>query len=242
VFVFLAVTFASSFVLFGVGTGFGGLNDIIQSNQGGRGGPSASDARDRIKENPKDAQAYRDLSTALQNDGKMSESTTPLAKYVALRPTDVDAQRELAGLYLRQAGIYRTQAQLAQAALQDAVPGQLFQPPTTSKIGQALQSDPLTQALSTQYNDALNKSYSAMQENYTKAVGVYKKLAKTDAARRDPSLQFELAQTAELAGDTKTAIAAYKAFLKLSPEDPNAGAIKDRIKQLQAGLSATPGG
>jgi len=242
VFVFLAITFASSFVLFGVGTGFGGLNDILQSNQGSAGGPSVGDARDRIRENPKDAQAYRDLSTALQNDGKSNESITPLAKYVQLRPGDIDAKRELAGLYLREAEIYRTQAQAAQIALQDAVPGQLFQPPSTSKIGQALQSDPVTNALSTQYNDALNKAYSSMQQNYTKAVGVYKQLAKTEAARRDPSVQFELAQTAELAGDTKTAIAAYKAFLKLAPEDPSAPAVKDRVKQLQAGLSATPGG
>ena len=61
-FVFLAITFASSFVLFGVGTGFGGLQDILLQNNGVAGGPSESSARDRIAENPKDAQAYRDLA------------------------------------------------------------------------------------------------------------------------------------------------------------------------------------
>jgi tetratricopeptide (TPR) repeat protein len=242
VFVFLAVTFASSFVLFGVGTGFGGLQDILQQNQGTAGGPSEGTARDRIKENPSDAQAYRDLSTALQNNGKLQESIAPLAKYVSMRAGDDDAQRELAGLYLREAEIYRGETQAASAALQEAVPGQLFQPSTTSKIGQALANDPITSAISTKYNEALNKAYAKTQENYAKAVGVYKDLAKTGAGRRDPSVQFELAQTAELAGDTTTAIAAYKRFLKLSPEDPSASAVKDRVKLLESQVSGVPGG
>ena len=44
---------------------------------------------------------------------------------------------------------------------------------------------------------------------------------------------FALAQTAEQASDTKTAVAAYKRFLKLTPEDPTAPAIRQRIKQLK---------
>jgi tetratricopeptide (TPR) repeat protein len=242
VFVFLAVTFAASFVLFGVGTGFGGLQDILQQNQGVASGPSASKARDRIKDNPRDAQAYRDLSTALQNDGKLNESITPLAKYVELSPTDTDAKRELAGLYLREAEIHRAETQAASVALQEAVPGQLFQPPSTSKIGQALANDPIATAISAKYNEALNQAYAKTQENYTKAVGVYKQLANTGAGQRDPSVQFELAQTAELAGDTATAIAAYKRFLKLSPEDPSASAVKDRVKLLESQVSGVPGG
>jgi tetratricopeptide (TPR) repeat protein len=229
-------------VLFGVGTGFGGLQDILQQNQGVRSGPSASKARERIQKNPRDAQAYRDLSTALQNDGKLGESITPLARYVVLRPTDADAKTELAGLYLREAEIYRNEAQVASAALQEAVPGQLFLPPSTSKLGQALANDPISTAISSKYNDALNKAYAKTQDNYTKAVGVYKQLAESEAGRRDSSVQFQLAQTAELAGDTKTAVAAYKRFLKLAPEDPSAAAVKDRVKQLQSQVSQLPGG
>jgi tetratricopeptide (TPR) repeat protein len=229
-------------VLFGVGTGFGGLQDILQQNQGVRSGPSASKSRDRLKANPNDAQAYRDLSTALQNDGKLADSVAPLAKYVVLRPGDADAKRELAGLYLREAEIYRAETQTASAALQDAVPGQLFQPSTTSKIGQALATDPISSAISAKYNDALNKAYSKTQENYTNAVSLYRQLANTASGKRDPAVQFELAQTAELAGDATTAIAAYKRFLKLSPEDPSASAVKDRVKLLESQVSASPGG
>ena len=87
VFVFLAITFTASFVLFGVGTGFGGLQDILLQNNGVAGGPSESDARERIAANPKDAQAYRDLATALQNQQKSEESIAPLAKYVELEPS-----------------------------------------------------------------------------------------------------------------------------------------------------------
>jgi len=238
--VFLAVTFASSFVLFGVGTGFGGLQDIINQSGGSNGGPSASSARERIEKNPKDAQAYHDLSTALQNDGKIEEAIPPLTTYVRREPADLDGQRELAGLHLREAEIFRAQAIAAQTALAEALPGQTFQPPSSSKIGQALSNDPISNALSTEYNAALNKAFTAMQGHYTKAVGVYRKMAARQP--RDSSLQFELAQTAELGGDTKTAIAAYKRFLALAPEDQSAPAVKARIKQLQAQVAAGTGG
>jgi predicted TPR repeat methyltransferase len=47
-------------------------------------------------------------------------------------------------------------------------------------------------------------------------------------------VQFQLAQAGEAASDTATAIAAYKAFLKLAPDDPTAPAIRARLKQLGA--------
>ena len=52
VFVLLAIVFASSFVLFGVGTGFGGLQDILLQERATGGGPSENDSRDEIKEQP----------------------------------------------------------------------------------------------------------------------------------------------------------------------------------------------
>jgi cytochrome c-type biogenesis protein CcmH/NrfG len=50
---------------------------------------------------------------------------------------------------------------------------------------------------------------------------------------KDPSVQFQLAQTAEQAQDTKTAVAAYKTFLKLAPEDPLAAPVRQRVKQME---------
>jgi regulator of sirC expression with transglutaminase-like and TPR domain len=239
-FVFLAVTFAASFVLFGVGTGFGGLQDILVQNQGVAGGPSENSAREQIAENPKDAQAYRDLATALQNQQKPEESIAPLAKYVELKPSDVDSQRELAALYLQQGSKYRTEAQLAQIGLQNDVPGTIFKPSSTSKIGQALSTDPITEALSSRYNTALNEAFSKMTTAFTNAVAAYKVVAK--AQPNDSAIQFELAQTAEAANDLPTAIAAYKRFLKLAPEDQSAPAVKEHIKQLEASIAPAPEG
>ncbi|MEP7335234.1 MAG: hypothetical protein ABI717_05575 [Actinomycetota bacterium] len=240
VFVFLAITFASSFVLFGVGTGFGGLQDILVKNNGVAGGPSENNARDRIAENPKDAQAYRDLATALQNQQKPEESIAPLAKYVALEPTDIDSQRELAALYLQQADQYRTQAQLAQLGLQNDVPGAVFQPSSTSKIGSALATDPINDALSSRHNAALNTAFTRMTEALTNAVAAYKIVGA--AQPNDSAIQFELAQTAETANDLPTAIAAYKRFLKLAPEDQSAPAVKERIALLEERLAPAPEG
>ena len=58
----------------------------------------------------------------------------------------------------------------------------------------------------------------------------------------DASTQIALAQTAENAGDTTTALAAYKKFLKLAPDDSLAPAVKQRIKSLKSQPTATTGG
>ena len=240
VFLFLAIAFAASFVLFGVGTGFGGLQDIILQERVAGGGPSESDARERTERNPRDAQAWRDLATALQNQGKTEESLQPLARYAELRPTDVDAQRELASLYLQQADQYRQQALAAQLALQNEVPGSTFQPPSSSKIGQGLSGDPITDALSAKHNAALSQAYQRMSGAYTNALAAYQKVA--EASPNDAAVQFELAQTAEAAGRLDTAIAAYKRFLKLAPEDQTASAVQARIKELEASQAQGSGG
>lgn len=239
-FVFLAVAFAGSFVLFGVGTGFGGLQDILLQEQATGGGPSEKEAREAIAKNPNDAQAYHDLSTALQGKGEFDAAIPPLAKYVQMRGTDVDAKRELAGLYLRKAERHRLDAQIAQVHLQNEAPGQTFQPPSDSKIGQALQPDAITAAVAAKYNEQLNAAVTSMQTAYTSAVNVYKQIVK--ASPNDPSTQLELAQTAEAANDLTTAIGAYREFVKLAPDDQSAPAVRDRIKQLEAAGVSTVGG
>ena len=62
-----------------------GVADIIGVGGGGAGQPSVDDARERLAENPDDAQALRDLATALQTDGQADEAIVPLEQYVALR-------------------------------------------------------------------------------------------------------------------------------------------------------------
>jgi predicted TPR repeat methyltransferase len=44
--------------------------------------------------------------------------------------------------------------------------------------------------------------------------------------------QFQLAQAAQTAGDTSTAVAAYKRYLKLIPNGSTAAQVRALIKQL----------
>ena len=239
IFAIIAILFILSTILLGVGTGFGGLQDIL-AGQSAPGGVSADEAREAIRKNPNDAEAYRDLSSALQADAKLDEAVPPLARYVRLSPNDTDARRELAGLYLRQADQWRTRAQIAQIQIQTEAPGLTFQAPPSSKIGQALSNDPLTAAATNTWNTQLNEALTKMQTAYTNAVGVYRQLARAEP--QDATVQFELAQAAEAANDIPTAIAAYEKFVELAPEDQSAAAVRERIKQLEAAVPAGSGG
>src|SRR5215467_7119877 len=112
-FLFLALVFALGFVGFGVGAGGVGFGDILKGS-GGSGVPSVSGAQKRVDENPNDAQAYRDLATAYEAKNDTTNAVGALENYTRLKPRNVDALRELAGLYLRQASDAQQSAQNAQ--------------------------------------------------------------------------------------------------------------------------------
>ena len=114
-FLFLAIVFALGFVGFGVGAGGVGFGDVIRDAAGGGGTPSVSDAEKRVLDNPKDAQAFKDLSTAQQAAGNTDGAIEALQNYVQLRPKNTDVLRELAALYLQQASVAQERAQILQA-------------------------------------------------------------------------------------------------------------------------------
>src|SRR5262245_4588140 len=113
-FLLLALVFALGFVGFGVGAGGIGFGDILKGGGGSSGAPSVSEAQKRVNEDPKDAQAFRDLSTALQTEGKTDDAIEALQNYVQLRPKNAEALRELSGLYLAQASAAQQRVQEAQ--------------------------------------------------------------------------------------------------------------------------------
>jgi tetratricopeptide (TPR) repeat protein len=226
-FVFLALSFAIGFVFFnigGAGPG-GGIGDLLQ-NAGAPSGPSVGEAQDRIEEKPNDPQGYRDLATAFQRRGDSDQAIAPLARYVELRPRDVDALQELAALYLRRADVYRAEAEAAQAEAQAALGGSAFDPSPT--------------AITQEVNERLNRAYSKLQENFRLAVGAYLQIARLRP--QDANVQSQLAQTAQVAGETEVALAAYRRFLKLAPDDPTAPAVRREIKALERQTAATGGG
>lgn len=247
-FVALALVFAGGFVFFGVGSGSTGIGGGGHGGNGGglfdfiRGGPrglaSVKKAEKQIRERPQDPNGYRALSTALQAAGKDTEAVAPLATYTKLRPSDLDALSQLGVLYLTAATRYRDQARVAQFEAQSVPSSSLFSPDPTSRLGQALPRDPVSDALSARASTNVNDAFGRMQRAFSDAVGVYKKITALEPA--DPTAELELANTAQSAGDTQTAIAAYKAFLKLAPNDPNAPAVKQQLALLQPAPATKP--
>jgi len=239
-FVFLAIALGGGFVIFGVGAGGTGVGDLFRGNGGASGNtPSISSATKKTQEHPKDVQAWRDLSTALQTDGKTDEAITAQKRVVALVPKNPDALRELAGLYVTQATSKQQQAQLLQVAAAYAggasqnFPGQLESP-----TNQPLVDDKIGATVNSQSSADVQKLVVEATTASSSAVAAYKKIVKLQPT--DPNVQLELAQTAQQAGDTATAIAAYTKFLKLAPDDPTASIVKTQLKQLKQG-SATSG-
>ncbi len=236
VFLFLAVAFALGFVGFGVGAGGVGIGDAFRGAAGDSGIPSVSDARDRVNENPKDAKAFRDLATALQAEAETAEAIDALESYVALRPKDSDALRELAALYLVQ--VSAAQQDYQRAELRTAYLGATGAGLQTITLdGQPLDLDPISGAVSAVMSRESNAALAEAQQAASSSVQTYRKIAALTPD--DPTVQLELGEAARSAGDNATAIAAYKKYLDLIPaNDPTARDVRRLITALSAG---TPG-
>jgi tetratricopeptide (TPR) repeat protein len=226
---FLALAFGLGFTLFGVGAGGIGLGNVLEDG-GASGVPSVSDAEQRVLDNPKDAEAFKDLATAHQTEGDVDDAIEAMTSYVALRPKDADGLRELAALYLQQSSEAQERMQIYQYRSTYLAPGAIRD--TIFQLGGApLEPDPITNAVSVEYESAIASASSEMQAASAQAVEQYKKLAALQPD--DPTVQLELAQSAQSAGDIATTIAAYEAFLRLAPDDPTAPEVKSILKQLE---------
>ena len=241
-FVFLALAFGVGFVVFSVGGSGsgGGIGELLRDGGGTSGNISVKDARERVQKNPKNAQAQRDLATALEGEGQASEAIVALTSYVALKPKDQDALRELAGLHLGQGSKFAQEAQAAQVRASYLTFGSTFSLPLDLGDGKSLPPDPIDQAIATQSSQVVNEAYAKAQGSFQQAEQTYEKLVAV--APNDPNVQLELAQAAQQSGDYPKAIAAYQQFLKLAPDDPSAGIVKQQIAQLKAAQASPSSG
>jgi tetratricopeptide (TPR) repeat protein len=243
-FVFLALVFGLGFVLFGVGSGSTGIGSALQNFFQGFGGSSSggsvSGLVKKTTENPKDAAAWRQLATKYEQKTQTDNAIAALTTYTTLRPKDQNALTELAGLYLNRATDWENVYQAQQAYAQALTPTSPFQPSATSPLGKAFASltNPIDTALQSSGTAAEN-AYSQVVTLLSDRMGVYQKLAKLNP--NDANTQYQLAQAAQYAGDTKTSIAAYTKFLKLAPHDPLAATAKKAIKQLKGTATSTAG-
>jgi cytochrome c-type biogenesis protein CcmH/NrfG len=237
-FVFLALVFGVGFVVFGVGTGGGGITDIFNNIGGGGGGTSLSKAKDHVAKHPNDPQAYRELATAYESSKRPNDAIGALETYTRMRPKDTDALGELAGLYSTQARNLESQRSAIATANSDLYANQAFGPDPTSPLGKALGSDPLTSAATTKVNAQLQALATREQTALGNAISAYKRLA--SARPSDANVQGNLAVAATNASDYKTAIAAWKRYLKLAPGTTNADQIRQEIKRLRALAALQP--
>jgi tetratricopeptide (TPR) repeat protein len=234
VFVLLIIAFGLGFVLFGVGSSnLGGLSDIFSGISGsGNGTPSIDKPLKATQKNPKDAQAWNDLASAYDLNGDFASAIPAWVTFTNLRPKSVDGLTRLATDYEQQLAAQQQAAQIAQSESQTSQPTN-FGPPSSSALGRALGSlsDPINSTSSSSATQQLSDALQAGQETSNLLVGVYQRLAKLQPA--ESGTQIQLAQAAENAGQPGVAIAAYKRFLTLAPDDPNAPQAKARIKALE---------
>jgi tetratricopeptide (TPR) repeat protein len=243
VFVFLTLAFAGGFVLFGVGSSnVSGLQDIFNGvGGGGSGQTSLKKAEKKTQEDPKNATAWHELAVAYDTKGDTAGAISAWTTYTTLRPKDVDGFTQLASDYEQQFSTETQQAAAAQADAQNTSAAN-FGPPPTSPLGRALTSvpDPISQAASADANQRFNTALSARQATAGRLVDIYQRVAGLHKPP-EPADQLLLAQAAQNAGNTQVAVGAYKEFVKLAPDDPNAAYAKQQIKALSQ-TSASPQG
>jgi hypothetical protein len=233
-YVLLAVVFAAGFVVLGVGSGSTGIGDILQGKLFGGGGSSTSSQigskQKAIARSPKDVGLYLDLAGLYQADQKESQALTTLRKAEKVAPKNVDILNRIALIYSSRAGRARSVAEDAQILYLSnttAPPGL----DTNSSLGQALASDPYSNALRSKASEAYSKmvtAYSAAEKAYRRVVTT------TKGTSEEANAQLQLASAAQTAGDIPTAVTAYQRFLKIAPNDPNAAAVRQTLTQLKA--------
>jgi cytochrome c-type biogenesis protein CcmH/NrfG len=244
VMILLGVVFLFTFVLLGVGSGSTGISDVLSNFFSGSSstGSSISALQNQTTQHPKDAAAFLALANKLLAAGQDDAAAAALTTYTTLRPKDQNALLQLAGVYLRRANDWNTLYSNSQARAQALTPTPLVSPSSASALGQALNTvtTPITSAASNANATITSNEYSEVISYLDQRESVYKKLAQLSPA--DAITQYSLAQAASEAGDTKTAIAAFKAFLKLAPSDSQAPAARAALKQLEAQQKAASAG
>jgi len=243
-FALLAIVFAFGFVLFGIGSGSTGISDALQNffqGFGVSGGSSISSLVKKTEQSPKSAVAWRNLASAYEQKDQDDNAISALTTFTTLRPKNTDALTELAGLDLQRATDWETVYQGQESQAEALAPSSAFNPKSTSALGKAYASltNPITSAVQSGSSSAAQNAYGQVITFLSNRLAIYQKLAKLSP--KDANTQYELGQAAEDAGNPKTAIAGYTAFLKLAPDDPLASTARKAVKQLKSASSTTSG-
>jgi tetratricopeptide (TPR) repeat protein len=247
VFLLLAIAFGLGFVAFGVGTGVGGtsigdvLRDIFTSN--GSGAADLDSLKEKAADNPKDPDAQIAYANGLQTAGQTTAAIAVLQQYTTANPKDANALRQLAALWGAEATKARNDAQAAAVVAAQASATQA-PPPADSSFLQQVQQNKIAEMITTSANNKANAASIRAQNAYRQAAGVYEDL--TLLTPDDPSAFLQLGVASQSANDIESAIAAYKQFLALAPDDASAPLVKQQLKilvaQQKTGSSLVPSG
>ena len=235
----------------GVGTGNNAsLSDIFGNNGGGGGtttpqpasvGALAEDGQGQAQERPGLAGSRRRLR---ERDPAVRRGAAPGSTYVALKPGNLDGLQRLALAQAQVATNYSNQAQSYQQQASSSSPGNdsTFSGGTLGSLSQ----DPVSQAQAASRDRPADRgadqgraaSPSARRPGGRSPTGTYGKIvvlpafAKNDLAA---TVWLNYGSAAQSANDTKSAIKAYDAFLKLAPDDVNAPQVQDDPEAAQDG-------
>jgi tetratricopeptide (TPR) repeat protein len=237
----MVIVFGAGFAFLGVGSGGLDLGQMIRDTfgtKGGGGGPSVSEAQKRVNAHPRDPKAYKTLADALERKGRTDEVIAALENYTRLAPKDASQLARLGRLEYNQADAAAVEANAAYAEQQAAFAGNTFGPSPTSKLGQALGQDPITQAVSTKVSTRVQEAQTKYTTASSKAVATFRKLAKV---RPDADSYFSLAQAAEHFRDDKVALSAYTKLLALERDPATKARIRTKITSLKASLKQAGG-
>lgn len=250
VFLLLAIVFAVTFVFAGVGTSGPSLLDLLGRNSDSSPTPTTSGSASAVKKaeaaakaSPKDPQAWIALGQAEVANGDTGRVPEAAKKAAALAPRDAAVQSAIADLYLAQAGAILKRAQGLYSEEQSgglvngrsAVPQQVIPGGANGATPFQIAQEGIANAASAAASAKVGPLQAEATDAYKAAVAA--QTVVTEVRVDDPAAWFRLGQIATSANDTKAAIAAYKRFVKLAPEDPLTTKVKDEIKRLQTSLA-----
>jgi tetratricopeptide (TPR) repeat protein len=238
VFVFLALSFAVGFTVFGVGGGGLGLGDILQGNGTSAGGPSVGDARKKIDKG--DLTAYKELADAYRNENKTDDAIAAGEQYLKVRPKDYEYMKTVAADYEGRAARNRDEATAVQDSVTASTGGATFTPAQSSKLGRALGTPRIDQELQTAANQRLTELYSGMQSSYARATQLYRSVAAANP--KDLLVLQLLANSAYQSRDNQTAIDASQKVIKLAPGTQEARQARQLIQLVKAQSAAQSSG
>lgn len=255
VFALLAIVFALMFVVAGVGTSGPSILDMLGNSGGSSDAPASvpantavKDALAKTKSAPNDPQSWLALAQAYVNTGALTDVPAAAEKAAELAPKDAAVQGAVADVYLALAAAALQEAQTEYAAAQ-AKSNLAGRPAVPLSVipGQSNGETPFQTAQQSISSAVMAEASAKVAPLQTEATDAYQaavvaQTIVTELEPTDPAAFFRLGQISSAANDTAAAIAAYKTFVKLAPNDPLTSKVKEEIDRLTKASAGLPVG